>query len=252
MIKQSNICRVLAHLLVSIAASLAIISNAYAETRQTVLRVNTDLFPPYVTHNKAGIEDRLVTEIFAQLGYKIEYSYVPAERGLQNLNEGIDDIILSRVSGLEKLYPNILSFDEHVVEWQFVALAKNPTIQVNNWDSLENYNIAYINGWKVFEQNATRYKSLVKVRNTENLFRLLDLGRVDLVLYALRPAEHFVKTAGYKDIHVLPIPLTVRKKYFYMHKKHKALLMKANDILLEMKRSGRYQKLYNEVSDDQD
>ena len=65
-----------------------------------------------------------------------------------------------------------------------MAFAKDATINLDNgWESLKPYSVAFITGWKMFEANATGARAVTKVDKPEQMFQMLDGGRVDLALY---------------------------------------------------------------------
>ncbi len=223
----------------------SIFGSAWAQDSARVLTINTAIIPPYNTVDHKGFEDLLATEVYKRAGYKIKRLLVNSERALLNINIGLEDGCMSRISGLQRLYPNLRRMKEHAVEWKFVAFTKDKNISITSWESLAPYNVAYLQGWKIFDINVKTYKSLKTVRTPKQLYRLLDLGRSDVVLHALRPGQWTVKQLGLDNITASEHTLAVRKKYFYLNKKHANILASANDALIEIKRDGTYQRMYN-------
>lgn len=218
---------------------------AHAEhpsTGQTLI-INTPVFPPYTTADAHGFEDELIREVFRRLDIDINIVHVPAERGLQNLNSGHDDGIMSRIAGLSAAYPNIVQFDESAIVWDFVAFARDDNIQVSDWQGLAPYSVAIVTGWKILEANSTHSRNVVKVREAKQLFHLLDSGRVDLALFARLPGTWLVRELGLKNIRVLEPPLARREKYFYLHMRHRALIAPADDALRKIKNDGTYEEI---------
>lgn len=207
--------------------------------------INTQIIPPYTTENNNGFEDLLAIKLFRQMGFNLVISHVPEERGLLNLNQGLDDAILSRVAGLEKIYPNIIQLNEVAVEWRFVAFTKRNDMQIRSWDDFEPYDVAHVTGWKIFEQNIRKYRSLIRVHKARQLFQLLNANRVDVVVYALRPGKWLIKNLGIKNVHALKPDLASKKKYFYVHKRHRERIPEADSILKQFKEEGIYNQLYN-------
>jgi len=212
------------------------------EHEQAVFYINSPLHPPAVTKKHDGFEDRLAMELFSRMGFKPEINIVPAERGLINLNQGIDDAILSRVAGLSKLYPNIVRITEAANERKYIAFTRND-IAIKAWADLKDYDVAYISGWKIFNTNVTKYRSLTKVRGPEQLFYLLDKNRVDVVLYGQAAGQWMIKKLKLENITPVYPPLANKQKYFYLHKKHAHLVPKANETLRNIKTDGTYDKL---------
>jgi polar amino acid transport system substrate-binding protein len=216
---------------------------AQNKTEDPIFYINTPLHPPTATTKHDGFEDLLAIELFNRLGFKkITIHNVPAERGLINLNNGIDDAILTRVAGLEAIYPNIVRITEPANVRKYTAFTRTPE-RIKTWDDLENYDVAYITGWKIFDKNVKKYRSLIKVRGPEQLFTLLEKKRVEVVLYAHEAGNYLVKKLKLTDIKPLEEPLANKQKYFYLHKRHAQLVPKANAVLRQLKKDGIYDEL---------
>jgi len=132
--------------------------------------------------------------------------------------------------------------------WFFATpFSKDSTIQIKGWESLEPFNVAYIHGWKIFDQYATGAKSIVKVKNKTLLFNLLDGNRTDLVLLTRIAGLETIQRMNLRGIVPLEAPLAVKPMFLYLHKKHKSLLPYFNTTLQEIKKDGTYQKLSEEI-----
>ena len=221
--------------------------TAFADEAPTprTLTINTPVLPPYTTENRDGLEDLLMREIFSRLGIAIKIVHVPSERGMQDLNSGRHDGVLSRIMGLQDIYPNIVPFEERASVFSFVAFSRRSDIRISEWNDLGGHRVALINGWKILETNA-QGREIVKVRGAEQLFRLLDADRVDVALYARLPGIWLAAQLGYDDIRAHHPPLARRDKFFYLHERHRNLIGSASEALREMKRDGTYDLIYEQ------
>jgi polar amino acid transport system substrate-binding protein len=131
---------------------------------------------------------------------------------------------------------------ERVINFDFIAYSKDKQIVLNNWKGLEPYNVAFITGWKLFEKKVKNYKSLLRARDSVQLFELLKNDRIDIALY---DAWWFESKA--KDIYAINPPLARFELYFYLHKKHKKLVPKLAKALQAMKEDGSYQRIYEQT-----
>ena len=208
------------------------------------LVINTILAPPLIDLKNGGLLDRTTTEAFKRAGLELDFQPLPAQRSLLNLDAGIDDGNLARVPGLEQIFPNIRMVPEKLVDFRFVAFTQNPTIEVKDWDSLQSYSVAIIHGWQIVEMNTANHKSLLKVRTAEQLFNLLQQGRVDLVVYEYSMGQTMAKSMNMKDVRVLQPDLAQRPLHLYLHKSHEPLLPLINQALVSMKSDGAYQQIF--------
>ena len=214
---------------------------------QNVLWISASNSPPYVTPQRTGFEDRLFTEVFRRLGIEVRIYDVPAQRGLELLDAGQDDGTLARNPGMAQRYPNMVQFTEKALERQYMVFTKRTDIKVNGWDSLAGYSVGIVNGWKILERNITKAGSLKKVRDGGQLFRLLAGDRVDLVVFNRWGGQYLLRELDIHGVKALTPPLARREVFFYLHKRHAALVPQASAMLREMKRDGSYQRLVEEI-----
>ena len=200
--------------------------------------------------------DRKALELLSQeclrrVGVDLKLVSLPSERSLTAANQGEVDGEGLRVAGLggpDGPYPNLIQVPERFVRISFVAFAKNATISLDNgWDGLKPYRIAFINGWKMLEANAQGARVVNKVGNPEQLFRMLDEGRVDLVLYTYADGLLLARNLGLRSVAPLSPPLKEVDMYLYLHKKHRALVPKLSQALRELKADGSYNHILSTI-----
>lgn len=225
--------------------SLLFTSCAFAAG--TSLMINTNSGLPYGTSDFKGPDDLIVKEAFQRIGIQISFSLLPSERALINVNSGIDDGNYPRVAGIDKLYPNLLQVPEKLRDSFFVAFAQKENIKLDGWYCLAPYNIAFINGWKIFDNNIGQVKSLTKVVDSRQLFTLLQLGRADIVLYEKLKGLVYIQENGLKGIYAIEPPLAEKAVYLYVHKRHKKLVPQLAAALKGMKKDGTYSSLFNQA-----
>ena len=129
-----------------------------------------------------------------------------------------------------------------------IKLPAYQTITLDNgWDSLKPYRIAFINGWKMFEANAQGARVVNKVDKPEQLFRMLDEGRVDLVLYTHADGLLLARNLGLTSVAPLSPALKEVDMYLYLHKKHQALVPKLTQAIRDLKADGSYNRILSAI-----
>lgn len=230
------------------AVGVAVMSVAPAEAQpQRLSLVNGGQVAPFATPDGSGFEDRLAREIYRRLGIAVEISSAPSARALVLLNEGHEDGSLARNPGMSERFPNLVQYSEHALTREYVVFAKRGDIEPDGWHSLRPYNVGIVNGWKILERNITDTRSMTKASDGEHLFRLLQEDRVDLVVFNRWGGLQLVKDLGLTDVALIGPPLARRDVYFYLHKKHAELAVKASETLREMKRDGTYRQIFEET-----
>ena len=113
---------------------------------------------------------------------KLRLVKLPAERALLNANAGIEDGDLARIADLETQYPNLIRVPEKLLDWAFTAFSKDASISAR-WETIRQRQVGHIKGWKIYEQQLAGAPQVVSVDNAAQLFRLLDLNRIEVALY---------------------------------------------------------------------
>ncbi len=207
------------------------------------LRLNSGVGAPYFKDGKSGFLDLLVPELFRRLGVDAEaVRYGAAERAMINANTGVDDGVAMRIKGLEKIYPNLVRIEEKIIDNEFIAYSARVQVATTGFDVLKDYQVGYINGWKVFEVGLLPGTVTTKVQDAEQLFTLLASDRADLVLFERWQGNHILRERAIKA-HMLRPPLVTTEMFMYLHSKHAQLVEPAARALRAMKADGTYQRI---------
>ncbi len=203
--------------------------------------------PPLSNTSSTGFYDLVLKEAFRRAGVPIEIIQLPAERSLQNANQGITDGDFVRIAGLDAIYPNLVRVEEKITDFEFVGFSKNVLIPITGWEDLRPYDIAIVRGWKILEENIVGSRSLVMTKDQNLLFTLLKNDRVDIVVYSRFEGYEVINTMNLKDARALEPPLAVKEMYLYLNKKHQDLVPAIAYHLKEMKRDGSFEKIRAET-----
>jgi polar amino acid transport system substrate-binding protein len=209
---------------------------------QERLVLNTPGEPPYHHQDQTGIADLLIKEAFSRIGREATVQWQPPERSLMNANMGIVDGDVGRIGGLNKEYPHLIQVPETFVTTDFLIFTKTFSIRLVAWESLKPYHVAIIRGHKIAEANVVA-RSLIKARNAEILFLLLNNDRVDVAICERLFGSMMARKTN-PEIKGLEPPLATADFYLYLHKKHEALVPEIAKALETMKRDGTYKRLW--------
>jgi len=204
--------------------------------------------PPLNTPQLTGFMDLVAKETFQRIGYSLNTIRLPAERGLKNVNAGLEDGEMGRIKGLEKTYPNLVRVPEKIMDWEFVVFSPHGLKLDSGWSSLSKFSVAFINGWKILERNVPKGTEITKVKNQQQLFSILIKKRTDLIIYERWGGLLYLsKNPQLKSIKLQYPPLARKEMFIYLHKKHIKLIPMVQKSLLSMKRDGSYNKLVNKI-----
>ncbi len=186
----------------------------------------------------------LSQEAFRRIGQDMRIVGHPSERSLQLANQGEIDGEGLRVAGLSQQYPNLVQVPERFIGISFVAFTKDAMINLDRgWESLKPHRVAFITGWKMFEANATGARSVTKVEKPEQLFRMLESGRIDLALYTRADGVALIRSMGLASIAPVVPALKEVDMYLYLNRRHEALVPRIAEALRTMKADGTYNRI---------
>jgi len=190
---------------------------------------------------------RLVEEICVRNNIKVIRQTPPVGRSLIRVNQGIDDGDGPRIGGLSSSFSNLVQVPEPFGDFVFGAFTENRDIRIDGWESLSDLNVAYIIGWKIFDQKVRHAKSITRVSNMTLLFGLLEKGRTDVVLITKLPGYEMIEKLNLEGVRFVEPPLAVEPNFLYLNKRYEALAPVLAETLREIKKDGTYQRLYDEM-----
>ena len=227
-------------------AAMGILPPARA-ARRTLTFATGGVWPLVADGGRPGFAQSVVEAAFGRLDIDIEVVSMPMERSLVNADAGIEDGDLIHGPGAEATYPNLVRVPEKVMDFEIVGYAVRPEVQARSWSELERYSVAYLTGWKTVERNLKQVRDVTAARDMEQLVQLLANGRADVVVVSRwqglqRPA----RSAGL-TVRRLEPPLGTIPLFTHLHRRHRDLVAPLAAALVELKRDGTWQRLYDRI-----
>ncbi len=179
----------------------------------------------------------ILEKVYADLGFTVSAQTFPAERALLTANSGGSDGEIQRVDGLSEVYPNLIKVPESIFFLEGSAFVKDPRIKIYKWDSLKSYVVGIPRGIKYLERN-TEGMNRVVVASVEQLFYLLEAGRVEVVVISTNYGRAFLKKNKITDVKIQTPPIIKVPLYHYLHKKHVLLVPKVAAQIRVLKNKG--------------
>ena len=230
-------------LLAALALMLYFSSGLAAEPR--VLVLNEANAPPYSNAERTGFFDVVAIEAFRRARLELRLEKLPAERALRLSNSGVSDGELNRLSGIEIQYPNLIRVPEKLGEWHFAAFSKDASIP-GRIDAIRGRTVGLIRGWKIYERAMSGAKDVITADDSDQLFRLLQLDRIEVALYERLMGLAYIKERAINGVSVLEPPLFTHETFIHLHKSHAESVSTLAAALRAVKRDGTYQRAYRE------
>jgi polar amino acid transport system substrate-binding protein len=185
------------------------------------------------TAHGQSIKD-LLRAAYQMAGYTVTIVTMPGERALLAANQGVTDGDLVRIDGLQATYPNLMKVGVPLDVHHHVVFAKRQDIVLDGIASLKPYSIAYVRGFKAIER-VTHGMNTQAMNDVQSAFKMLNAGRVDVVIDALEQGTPVVNALGIDGVRVLSPPLEVITLYHYVNVRHAALVPVLENALRQLK-----------------
>lgn len=186
----------------------------------------------------------VLTEAYGQMGIRFNVKFFPAERAFIQSSSGEVDGEVERIIGIDDRYPNLVRVPVPVGFFTGSVFTKGIKFPVTGWDSLKPYKIAVVKGIQ-FSDSPTARMNRIMVSEHSQLFRMLDLERVDAAVTGTLTGLVTLQKTGIKNIEVLHPPISNFPLYHYLHKKNAQVIPELTIILEKMTEEGRIQAIWD-------
>jgi polar amino acid transport system substrate-binding protein len=186
----------------------------------------------------------ILTEAYQRIGMTINVTPYPARRGLSLANDGILDGEAGRLEQIHPQFPNLVMIPVPIFLNRTVAFTKDPDMQITAWDDMRPYHVTTMLGLKYTESKLEGFEHVEFVGTIQQAFRMLELGRTDVVVFALLDGLNVINELSLQG--VVPNVFEHIPSYHFLHKKHTAIVPAITKALQEMEREGRLQAVATE------
>jgi len=189
----------------------------------------------------------VMEKVYLSMDIKINLVPVPAKRSLKLANSGDGfDGELFRISGVEKIYTNLIPIKVPLHESNWMVYSQDKSIKVNGWKSLKPYKIGIRRG-VVTTEKGTKGMKIEVVNSNEQLFKLLQRKRIDVAILSSGNGQKLLRKAAYSNIYQLETPVHKVNVYHYIHKKNIHIVPKVTQIMNNLKKEGIIAKIRKET-----
>lgn len=243
-------------LVISISCFVCIASlNVFADqifTPKDDFNERQEIIRPSAQYHFASIEllieqevGRIVlTQIYDNIGIHITIRPLPGKRAQYVANSGMKDGEIMRIwsYGAENQNTVRVPTPYYYLETMPFVL-KNSDIVILNKEDLANYRLAKIRGVKHTNNITQGHSNTSDISSTEHMFRLLNSGKVDVVLTNTIDGNLALARLGLNNVITMKKPLARLPLYHYIHKNHHDLIPIIDIEIQRMKLNGELAQL---------
>jgi len=186
----------------------------------------------------------VLPQIYQNINIDITITPLPGKRAQFEANNGKKDGEIMRIwtYGDENVQSIRVPTPYYYLETMAFIL-KGSQIDIRQKDDLKKYRLAKVSGVKHTNNITKGLIDVYEMNSTENMFRMLRNGKIDVVLTNTLDGNLVLKRLGYKNIVSIEKPLAVLPLYHYIYENHKVLVPFIDEEILRLKENGELKKL---------
>jgi len=217
-----------------IVCALALLSFFPAAARDRIV-----IAAPGFDHPIAIVLKTILPEAYAKIGLDAEFRILPPARARKEFLDGDVDAFIFTDDAFVEDPASAIRIPLEILADDIAAFKKNRNISISGWNDLRPYSIGYMVGMGQIERSLKSGYRTFPAQNPAQAFRMLDAGRVDVVVMPVGVGLMAIGQLGLDDIDIAYPSLTKVPLYHYVTLRNKAVAEKLGAAFAEMIKSGR-------------
>lgn len=223
--------------LLLISLSICLTSNVFAETLRIGVWDREGKRPLPIS------SEAILKQAYADINQPVEFIELPVRRALDMLLNGQLDGNFYRIAEIAQQYPMLFRVDTPLNIAEVRVYRNNPKIHPENWAQLQNLRVGYLRGTLMIERKLGNSVKRVEGATSDDIYKLLSRGVVDLVLVVEPAQSPPSSTALAAKLERLDVVLDSVPLYHYLAERHRDVGIRLNGVLQRMQNSGELQKI---------
>ena len=185
----------------------------------------------------------IIKAAYEKLGIPVKFAILPGKRARAESSGGRADGEVHRIFEIGDEYPKLLRVPTPINYIEPSVFSKKHEFEVTDCPALQGYQIGIVRGVK-HSQLCTQGMGKVFVGdNLTGVMRMLNAGRVDLLITARINGLLMAKKLKLDGIKPLSPPLSRFWVYHYLYERHKELVPTIDNVFKAMQESGELEAL---------
>jgi len=185
----------------------------------------------------------IVKAAYEKLGIPVKFAILPGKRALAESSEGRADGEVHRIFEMGDEYPTLLRVPTPINYIEPSVFSKKHGFEVTDCTAFQGYQIGIVRGVKHSQLCTQGMENVFVGDDLSGVMRMLDAGRVDLLITARINGLLMAKELGLDAIKPLSPPLSRLWVYHYLHERHKDLIPTIDAVFKAMQESGELETL---------
>jgi ABC-type amino acid transport substrate-binding protein len=186
----------------------------------------------------------VLPKIYKNIGIDILVNPLPGQRAQLVANNGQKDGEIMRIwtYGDENKQSIRVPTSYYYLETMAFIL-KGSEIDIQRKEDLAKYRLAKVRGVKHTNNITAGLTDVYEMSSTENMFRMLITGKVDIVLTNTLDGTLILKKLGFNNIVPMEKPLAVLPLYHYIYEDNRMLVPLIDQEILRLKTNGDLKRM---------
>ena len=182
----------------------------------------------------------VLTRIYQELGLNIAITSFAGNRAQHEANSGLKAGEIMRIWTYGTENKNLMRVPTayYSLTTSAFKLKKSP-IQINKASDLKGYKVVRIRGVKHTNNITKGLRYISDSPSTVAMFKLLQQGNVDIAVTNYIDGIEVLKKLNLESEIVASKPLAELKLYHYIHKDHRELVVKVDNMIKQLKSTGQ-------------
>jgi ABC-type amino acid transport substrate-binding protein len=201
----------------------------------------------------AGVPDQFVggeilREVYARLGIAVEFVDASGARGLALSSSGAVDGEIHRIADVARQQPSLIQITPAINYIEPAVFTARVALAVEGWASLRDYDVGIVRGVGSSEAGTAGMPRVQRATNLDNLMRMLDAGRIDILVTDLFSGRVVLRRLDL-EARIRPVlpPLERIWIYHYLHVRHADLAPRVAAVIAAMAGSGALARLREDL-----
>ena len=190
----------------------------------------------------------IVKAAYEKLGIPVKFAILPGKRALAESSEGRADGEVHRIVEIGDDYPTLLRVPTPINYIEPSVFSKKHKFEVTDCAALQGYQIGIVRGVKHSQLCTQGMQKVFVGDDLTGVMRMLNAGRIDLLITARINGLLMAKELGLDDIKPLSPPLSRLWVYHYLHERHKGLVPTIDAVFKAMQESGELEALREQAA----
>lgn len=190
-----------------------------------------------VEQEVAGI---VLPQIYQQLDIDITITPLPAKRAEFMAQTGEVDGEILRIYSYGTENNNTIRVPTPYYQLETMPFVlRNSGIVIGDIKDFRHYRVAKVRGVKHTNNITQGVKNVYNIKNTDNMFKLLQENKIDIALTNTIDGLMAIKRLGIDNIVAMDKPLATLPLYHYLHKNNRTILPAINQQIITLTHSGK-------------